>query len=202
MIALLENNPQSLQSNSAAVSRRFSNRNVPLNGQRTARIAKARPTIEELREYLHYEPETGVLRWKKARGTRAIAGQVAGSPARGTNRYKRVKFGGLSLSAHRVAFALHHGRWPHPCCDHINGNAEDNRAANLRECSHSCNMQNSRLRKDSSTGVKGVRKNAGGFLAAVTLNGKEYSKWFRHFEDAANCIKQLREQLHGEFARH
>jgi hypothetical protein len=32
VIALLENNPQSLQSNSAAVSRRFSDGNVPLTG--------------------------------------------------------------------------------------------------------------------------------------------------------------------------
>ena len=28
------------------------------------------------------------------------------------------------------------------------------------------------------------------------------TKWFRRLEDAAAYVKQLREQLHGEFARH
>ncbi len=199
MIALLENNPQSLQSNSAAVSGRFSDGNVPLNGQRTTRRAKARPTIEELREYLDYDPETGVLRWKKKVSTSVRAGQVAGHI--NGEGYRTIGFKGATLLAHRVAFALHHGRWPEPLCDHVNCIKTDNRAINLRECTHSANQHNKAGLK-STTGVKGVRQNQGGYQAHVELCGVKRTKRFRHLEDAAAYVKQLREQLHGEFARH
>jgi hypothetical protein len=201
VITLVENNPRALQSNSAAVSRRFSDGNVPLNGQRKARAAKARPTIEELREYLDYEPETGVLRWKQQRG-RAIVGRIAGSLTK--NGYMRVKVKGAKILAHCIGFALHYGRWPNPCCDHIDGNKLNNRADNLRECSLAENQHNRRISRNNTSGVKGVskcpRRNL--WKAGVKLWGKEHYKHFRRLEDAAAWVKQMREQLHGEFARH
>ena len=201
MIALLENNPRTLQSNSAAVSRRFSDGNVLLNGQRTTRKAKARPTIEELREYLDYDPETGALTWKKRPGFRVQQGApiCSGLNSKG---YKQLQFRGTKFEAHRVAFALHHGRWPSPCCDHIDGNPLNNRADNLRECSVSQNAQNRATQRNSATGVKGVRQHGSGYQAQVRLNGAIYSKWFCRLEDAAAYVMQLREQLHGDFARH
>jgi hypothetical protein len=203
VIALVENNPRALQSNSAAVLRRFSDGNVPLNGQRTTRIAKARPTIDELREYLDYEPETGVLRWKKACG-RVKAGAIAGSVWRRGDytAYLKLKFKGRSLQGHRVAFALHHGRWPDPCCDHIDGNGLNNRVDNLRQCSVAGNAQNKRFLRPNATGVKGVYAVGAGYQAQVKLNRHSHTKYFGHLEDAAAWVKQTREQLHGEFARH
>jgi len=200
VIALVENNPRALQSNSAAVSRRFSDGNVPLNGQRTARTAKARPTIEELRECLDYEPETGVLRWRKTVNARALAGAIAGSLS--ASGYLYIQFKGTQVSVHRVAFALFHGRWPHPVCDHIDGNTLNNRASNLRECSVVNNQQNRRVSRNNSSGVKGVYKMGDKWRANVKCNGRTHSRVFRFLEDAAAWVKQLREQLHGEFARH
>jgi hypothetical protein len=201
VIALVENNPRALQSNSAAVSRRFSDGNVPLNGQRTTRTAKARPTIEELREHLDYEPETGILRWKKAREGIRAGTIVKGKDYQG---YLRVRLYDHLFRAHRVAFALMHGRWPHPCCDHVNGDPSDNRAANLRECGFSNNVHNTRKPRNNTSGVKGVtyHKQSGGWLAHVTLRKKQHSRYFKQFEDAVAYVKKLREQLHGEFARH
>jgi len=205
VIALVENNPQALQSNSAAVSRRFSDGNVPLNGQRATQAVKAQPTIEELREYLDYEPETGVLRWKKPCGPRTKAGAIAGynGQSQPGRHYRRLRFRGCVMLAHRVAFALHHDRWPSPYCDHIDGNGLNNRADNLRECSPSQNQHNRGASCTCKTGVKGVWPHAkGGFVAHAALFGKKYRKYFRRLEDAAAYVKQLREQLHGEFARH
>jgi hypothetical protein len=200
VIALVENNPRALQSNSAAVSRRFSDGNVPLNGQRTTRRDKARPTIEELREYLDYEPETGVLRWRKAPKAAVKAGAIVKTVnGRG---YVQVGFKGFKFLAHRAAFALHHGRWPQPACDHINCNKTDNRAINLRECTRSANSQNRSAQSNNSTGAKGVSRCGNGYRAHARLNGVQHTKYFRHFKDAAVYVKQLREQLHGEFARH
>ena len=201
MIALLENNPRALQSNSAAVSRRLSDGNVPLARQRTARVAKPRPTIEELREYLDYDPETGVLTWKKRPGFRVQQGAPTCSGLNGKG-YKQVQFRGTKFVAHRVAFALHHGRWPTPCCDHIDGDRQNNRADNLRECSVSENQHNRGVPRNSTTGVKGVRCLSGGYLATVVISRRAHTKWFRRLEDAAAYVKQLREQLHGDFARH
>lgn len=202
MIALLENNPQTLQSNSAAVSRRFSDGNAPLGRQRTTRVAKPRPTIEELREYLDYDPETGALFWKKRPSPKIQQGQLAGVTARNSYGYKQVRLRGYALQVHRVVFALHHGRWPTPCCDHIDGDRTNNRADNLRECSVSQNQQNRRLSRNNTTGVKGVRRLSGGYLAKVEISRRAHTKWFRRLEDAAAYVKQLREQLHGDFARH
>jgi hypothetical protein len=173
-----------------------------LGGQQLPTAAKTRPTIEELREYLDYEPETGVLRWKKSPNPRIRQGQLTGATARNSQGYKQVRFCGHALLLHRVAFALHHGHWPVPCCDHIDGNPLNNRAKNLRECSLAANQHNRRISSNNTTGVKGVRQIKGAYEARVRINGVTYTKYFRRLEDAAAYVKQLREQLHGEFARH
>jgi hypothetical protein len=202
VIALVANNPRALQSNSAAVLRRFSDGDVPLNGQRITQRAKARPTIEELREYLDYEPETGVLRWRKRPAKHVRKGQVITSV--NGHGYTQFGFRGMKFEAHRAVFAIHHGRWPYPCCDHVNGDKTDNRAANLRECTPSANMQNRCRSRKNTSGIKGLHWHAYSNMWRVRINkdGKAKERLFRDFGQAAAYVKQLREQLHGEFARH
>jgi hypothetical protein len=171
-----------------------------LGGQQLPAAAKARPTIEELREYLDYEPETGVLRWRKRASARVLAGAVAGSLS--ATGYLYIQFKGTQTAVHRVAFALHHDRWPHPVCDHIDGNKLNNRASNLRECSALNNQHNRRVSRNNSSGVKGVYKMGDRWRANVKCNGRTHSRVFLLLEDAAAYVEQLREQLHGEFARH
>ena len=163
--------------------------------------AKSPPSIEDLKEYVDYDPETGVLRWKKARPSVRAGDLISGKDVNG---YLRVRFRRRLFFAHRVAFALMHGRWPHPCCDHVNGNRSDNRAINLRECDFSNNVHNTRKSKSNTSGVKGVchHKQSDGWVVNIQCKKVMHSKYFKRFEDAAEHARQLREQLHGEFARH
>ncbi len=160
------------------------------------------PQIWELREYLNYNEETGELTWKKSPAHRVKVGDVAGTTINAG--YRTFRFKGRMHKAHRVAFAILHGRWPSPGCDHINGNTLDNRACNLREATHSQNMHNKRIYRNNTSGIKGVHyhKKSSGWQGVVKLNGKAQTKLFRNREDAAEWVRELRERLHGEFARH
>ena len=173
-----------------------------LGGQQLPVAAKVLPQIWELEEYLNYDAQTGELTWKKSPARRVKAGDAAGTTI--SSGYKTLRFKGQMRKAHRIAFAMAYGRWPTPACDHINGNTLDNRACNLREATHSQNMHNKGVYRNSSSGIKGVHphKKSGGWQGVVKLNGKARTKLFRAKEDATQWVRNLRQQLHGEFARH
>ena len=113
-------------------------------------------TLERVKEILTYEPETGVFRWRIARGSNAPAGAVAGSYA--TSGHWLIRIDGRNYRAHRVAWLYFYGQWPKNYIDHINGVRDDNRISNLRDVTRSVNQQNLRTaQSNSSTGLLGVR---------------------------------------------
>lgn len=58
--------------------------------------------------------------------------------------------------------------------DHINSNGLDNRRENLRNCTRSQNLMNTRIRSDNTSGYKGVTfdKQTGRFSAKIQINKK------------------------------
>jgi hypothetical protein len=72
--------------------------------------------------------------------------------------------------------------------DHINRDRLDNRRSNLRAVSKSVNQHNSKLRADSSTGVKGVSVNRqGSYVARLQVNKcRMYLGRFSTLEEA--CV--------------
>lgn len=89
--------------------------------------------------------------------------------------------------------------------DHINGNGLDNRRANLRQCTVSENMWNSRVPKTNKSGFKGVswmsRHNK--WRSAIRFKGKAFTiGYFDTVEAAAKAVAAARIKLHGEFANH
>lgn len=126
---------------------------------------------EELKKNLSYDPETGIFTWIVSRGS-VPAGTVAGT--RSMSGYLRVKIGGSTYYAHRLAHLYMAGKWPEHEVDHVNGQKDDNRWVNLRDVTGLLNCQNqTKARKGSSTGVLGVSKFRGRFKAQITVKGKQ-----------------------------
>lgn len=88
--------------------------------------------------------------------------------------------------------------------DHINRNGLDNRRENLRLADHSSNAQNSKRRRDNSSGYKGVcwSKPANRWRAYGKIDGKQ--KHLGYFDTAAQAYKaycEFAKEHYGEFAR-
>jgi len=161
----------------------------------------AEEEIELIREHLEYNPETGEISWKVARGNRACGYKVVS----GSDGYLTVKVGKRTYKAHRVAWLLHYGNWPEGCIDHINLDRSDNRITNLRDSTRRENNSNVGLRVDNKSGVKGVSWKASHsrWCAQISFKGKViYLGLYDDIEAAAEVVQKKREELHGEFARH
>jgi len=157
------------------------------------KLDKNCPPIEDVLRRVSYDPQTGLFIALKTAGRRR-AGDVCGYPDR--LGYVKVCFDGKWVMAHRLAFRIVHGRWPDGEIDHINGNPSDNRIANLRECTRSQNVMNTR-RGNGVCWHKGRKK----WQALVKARGKSY--FLGHFdsrEDAERAAIKGKIILHGIFA--
>jgi hypothetical protein len=158
--------------------------------------------ISRLLEVLDYDPETGDLTWKTDVAYNVRAGDIAGKSKNG--RYQKIVFGRKTYLAHRVAWALAHGRWPIQCLDHVNGNPHDNRLCNLREASPRQNCFNRRRQSGTKSGLKGVyyRPKQRLWEASIMSGGVyRYLGQYQTPEEAHAAYVTAAQQLHGEFAR-
>ena len=118
-------------------------------------------------EFLDYDAETGKFTWlardrvhfscsAQWRNWNArYPGTEAGSV--GLKGYRAIGLHGRFHKAHRLAWTVVYGVEPESAIDHINGDRDDNRIANLREATRGENLQNQRNpRSDSSSGYLGV----------------------------------------------
>lgn len=145
------------------------------------------------------------LRWIERRTDSRKAGEVAGSSNR--RGYFQVRYCGVSLRAHRVVYALHHGIDPGTALvDHRDGNRANNDQLNLRLSTVAQNTLNQTLHKSNRSGVKGlsywsVRDR---WRCEVGVNGKRATRSFPADQKAVavQWLRSMREALHGEFANH
>jgi hypothetical protein len=155
-------------------------------------------TVEELRRTVDYDPATGVLRWilKNRRGV------CAGRPAKpSTNPIQgtRIRINRVLYYAHRLAWLYVHGVWPTGVVDHINGDRNDNRIENLRDCTQGQNLANSKKRKSNTSGFKGVAKVWNGSWRA-TVKGRHVGT-FQTVEAARDAYRDAAKQVFGQYAR-
>lgn len=86
--------------------------------------------------------------------------------------------------------------------DHKNGDGLDNRRSNLRECLHTQNGKNiTVVRKNNTSGYKGVCKSGNRWAAYIQVNGKTKSlKTWKTKEIAAGKYNDAAVKYFGEFA--
>lgn len=153
------------------------------------------PSVERLKELLHYCPETGSITWAKKRFGVKV-GAEAGTWHKG---YRRIKIDGKLLLSHRVAFAIFHGKWPDDEVDHINRVKSDNRISNLRHASRSGNMIN-RTYPVGESGVTGVSRHKCGWQASIRIKGKSvHLGLFKTIRDASIARSAAELVVYGEF---
>lgn len=177
-------------------------------------MAKSLPNIDYLRDLFSYDPKTGVLTWRerpvehftterawKAWNTK-YSGTKAGSV--GGSKYRKIRIDGRRYNAHRVVYAIHHGNWPQRHIDHIDGDGDNNKIANLRDVDRQTNQRNAGMRTDNTSGVTGVGwdKSSRKWRAYITLGGQyKHVGLFENVEDATAARKAAARE-HGFTDRH
>jgi hypothetical protein len=145
-------------------------------------------TQSRLKRLLHYNPETGIF-------TRIIKprhiGDIAGFD--GGNGYIFIWVGNKKYLAHRLAWLYMEGYFPEEGIDvdHKDRDKSNNKWANLRMATRSCNNMNKSLQSNNTSGIKGVSIDSGKWKASITLNKK------RHY---LGCFKEKHEAAMARYA--
>ena len=176
--------------------------------------------VELLHSLLRYEADTGHFFWKERpvsmfedRGGRYTAEwccktfnkKHAGKRALTALSDKGYFVGRIfkhPFSAHRVAWALHHGSWPSGDLDHINRVRSDNRSDNLRLATKTQNGHNKIVPRAKSPYI-GVTfyKATGTWVARISKDRKKYHLGtFTDLKEAAKVRDARAKELYGERA--
>ena len=149
-------------------------------------------TKDKLLSILHYEPSTGVFTWKSYSG-HVTPGKIAGSVS--DQGYIRIGIAKKDYRAHRLAWLYMTGDIPEVEVDHINRNRADNRWENLRLATPKQNRENTSIRSDNTSGIRGVALNRSRkkWHAQICHNGKTINLGrFNDFFDAM-CARKSAE---------
>lgn len=106
-----------------------------------------------------------------------------------------------SVAMHQIILPTTDGFAP----EHIHGerSKNDNRKENLRAATQSQNMMNTKIRKNNTSGTKGVywRNDINKWSVGIWVNKKHISLGcFDHLEDAVNARKAAEDKYFGEFS--
>jgi hypothetical protein len=113
----------------------------------------------------------------------------------------KIKGKQKNIQLHRFIMNIYN---PNIFVDHKNGNTFDVRKSNLRFCNQYQNRHNSKIRKDNSSGYKGVywHKNNNKWCCRIGCNNRKiFLGYFDNKIDAAKTYNKAALKYHGEFAR-
>jgi len=158
--------------------------------------------IEFIRNNFTYKD--GFLYRAISRGGEKIGNRAGWITTCNGKLYWKISIKRKTMYLHQVIFLYHHGHLP-KYIDHKDNNSTNNKIENLREATQSQNVGNSRLRKDSSSGYKGVtfRKDTKKWQSQIMIDGKHISLGsYETKEDAHNAYIKGSSKYFKEFANH
>lgn len=175
--------------------------------------AKELPSAEYVRSRLDYYLETGIFIWRQKPGTdrqtKAWNAKYAGKPAGSIQKgYVLICLDNVKYYAHRLAYLIMTGEQPVGEIDHKDSDPKDiskrsdNRWENLRLATSSKQKCNIGLRKDNTSGYRGVwwHKQCQKWCAEIRYEGVSYKLGLFLTEEeayAAYCLKAA--ELHGDY---
>jgi len=156
-------------------------------------------TQSELKENLHYNPETGFFTWIKVSKYGGVKnGDLAGTLS--AEGYIVIKIDKTLYKAHRLAWLYMTGEMPTHFIDHINGDRADNRFENLRQATWKENAHNQRKpQKNNKSGFLGVTYCAPlqKFKSTITNNKKlKHLGYFATPEEAHQAYLEAKRKIH------
>jgi hypothetical protein len=157
-------------------------------------------TQEKLKELFSYDPKTGNFIRLSKYSSNIVVGSIAGHKDK--KGYVRMMVLGTLYRAHRLAWLYMYGVHPKDQLDHINNIKSDNRICNLREASGFQNNWNIKLKKNNTSGHKGViyRKDSNKWRARCLLNRVAYNLGsFVNYDDAVAAYQEFAKKHHGDF---
>ena len=175
-------------------------------------MKKDLPAIDDIRKVLSYDAGTGKFKWlvmplefsPNAVQNKLWNARRSGKEAftsTNTKGYKKGSVLGVFVSAHRVAWALHYGKWPDGHIDHINGDRADNRIENLRDVLHHDNMRNMAIPNTNTSGQVGVQWNKKDKRWHARIGHGETRRFLGSFIDKQDAIA-ARKQAEIEMGYH
>ena len=154
-------------------------------------------TQEILKQSLFYDPETGLF--TRIGNSRLNACGLVGTVQ--NKGYRAISVRSKLYRAHRLAWLYVYGEFPTDQIDHINGNRDDNRIANLRVVNSHQNACNKRSPAGSNPHIgvtKKKRRNQFRWCARIMVNKKaKHLGYFNTVEEAKNAYILAKAQLHG-----
>lgn len=169
---------------------------------------------ELLKEFLHYQPETGIFTWKERSGkyfhndgscrwwNETHAGKEAGylDP----QGYIYIHIQSKPYLAHRLAWLYEHGRFPAEDTDHINGVKHNNWIKNIRSVSNTENRRNMKRNIRNTSGCLGVGRHKSTQKWKVTIGVSGKAVYLGLFEDwfEAVCARKSAEDKYGYHQNH
>lgn len=171
-------------------------------------------TTQLVREFLTYDPETGVFVWRHRaldhfksehewkRWNTRYATKLAGAWT--DKAYLVIKIFRQDIRAHRLAWKYMTGDWPKGEIDHIDGNTRNNKWANLRDVSKAENQKNQKTASNNTSGALGVawHKQRQKWCAVIISDNRRY--WLGLFDEKADAIaaRKAAEQRFGFHENH
>lgn len=171
------------------------------------------PPADYLKARLSYNASTGEVRWRprpltgdpwldsyvrrwNARYSERVAGYMAGD-------YRQVVIDYRKYQEHRVIWKMVTGEEPPIELDHKDRRKTHNVISNMRPATHAENGRNHGIRKNNTSGVKGVYyiPSSGRWRAMIMVDRKcIHLGMFDTCEEAAMHRKQASERYYGSFA--